>query len=164
MLETITLRKNDKYLRIKDSWRMGSTGGSFVDPTVHMGIGGVVRNNRGQWRLGFERRSFMPDILSSELRAIYEGFLIASMYNFNQATIYSDCISAVRLLCNNIGNSDKYISVLSECRKLWMTLLGVKIEHCSRKDNRVADVIAKNCRYTDSRCNVTRVSPFPWLL
>ena len=124
---------------------------SFVSTLVHTGVEGVVRNKEGDWVLVFGKCSFRPYILSSELWATHEGIFIASIFNFSHVALFSDCRLAVKILCNPESNSDKYVSVIFECRKLWRKLPGVKIEQCGRKDNRVADVLAKNYRYADSR-------------
>lgn len=134
---------------------------SFVKPLTPIGIGGVVRDNHGGWIMGFGKNCFTFDILSSELWAIHEGLLIASMYNFDHAIIFSDCKNAVTILNNSDINPDKYMSVISECRKLWKTSPGVKIDSCSRKENRVADDIAKQVRGRLHRRNVTRIFPHP---
>lgn len=77
-----------------------------------------MRNNQGEWVLGFGKCRFSFDILSSELWAIHEGFLITFMYNYDHAVVFSDYTNAVKILCNPKGNFDKYMSVISECRKL----------------------------------------------
>ena len=136
---------------------------SFVNIHEPTGLGGVIRNRKDGWEVGFSQRTFARDNSLAELRAIKLGLQIAKEQNIHTATIFSDCLRMVNLLCNHAGYADNYVSDLCECRKLWRDLPGVKIKHCSRNLNMVADGLAKECRINADSMNVTRFFPTPQL-
>ncbi|XP_048491624.1 uncharacterized protein LOC125492921 [Beta vulgaris subsp. vulgaris] len=150
----------------------GSPPSQTTRPTIHvdasfthladpMGTGGVARDERGFWIIGFGTRSFAIDVVMAEIMAIQQGLLIARQFRLLEAIIFTDCMNVVGLLYNHESCADKYMSAIFECRKLWRDLPQVTIEYCSRKDNQVADLLAKESRIKDGSCNVTRMFPIP---
>lgn len=130
----------------------------------HVGLGGVIRNRKGEWEVGFSQRTFARGNSLAELWAIKLGLQIAKERNIHTATLFSDCVRMINLLGNTDGYADNYLSDLCECRKLWKDLPGVKIKHCSRTLNMVADGLAKACRSNADSMNVTRIFPTPLVI
>lgn len=82
----------------------------------------------------------------SELIAIYEELCVVLSHKFLTSIIFSDSRGAVDLVCGPEGPTDKYLSVLYICRKLWKQVPEVRIVYGSRVFNQVADAVAKHSR------------------
>ena len=111
--------------------------------------------------IGFSNRTYACDSFMAELKATELGLLIAQNHNIHSAILFSGCTQVINLLCHNDGFSDKYVSVVENCRKLWKVLPSLKIKYCKLDHNKIADGLAKKCRITKDSANVTRVFPYP---
>ncbi|XP_010690666.1 uncharacterized protein LOC104904169 [Beta vulgaris subsp. vulgaris] len=91
--------------------------------------------------------------INENIGAIEQGLHIAKLHDIHPATLYSDCLQVINLLCNNDGFLDNYMSVLENCQKLWKDLPNLKIKHCKRQHNKIADALAKACRISKDSTN-----------
>lgn len=106
-----------------------------IDGAVVGGIGrgglvGVVRDNRGQWILGFVQPIMHTIVVEVELRALLRGFQVAKNHNFKSLEINTDSLEVVNLLSK--GNH-KYDNIICECRYLMSLLKPVELRHMFRK-------------------------------
>ncbi|XP_057250758.1 uncharacterized protein LOC130591451 [Beta vulgaris subsp. vulgaris] len=132
---------------------------SFVGNMEVAGIGGVIRKDGGHWVWGFGKKTFAKNALEAELLAILEALVLIEKHKLPKAIVYSDCMDATNLLTG--GQPDLYSNLINMCRQ-WMTKRpDIQLKHCSRKYNKVADLLAKDCRNMDGNSIVTRIFPLP---
>ncbi|GMJ03912.1 hypothetical protein HRI_004060400 [Hibiscus trionum] len=114
-----------------------------VAATTSMGaIGGTLRNDSGQWLLGFQRAVGACSTLHAELWAIYNGLQLAWRQGYDMVQIQSDCTDAVRLIhASQVdGTPGPLIRAIANLRRQnWTTT----VLWVPRESNRVADMLAK---------------------
>ena len=66
------------------------------------GCRGVFRNDKGEWLLGFECKSFSLLIILVELHALLIGLRLAWDYGYRQLIVEFDCLQAVMCMASRI--------------------------------------------------------------
>ncbi|KAL4353303.1 hypothetical protein GQ457_06G005280 [Hibiscus cannabinus] len=109
------------------------------------GVGGVLRNDRGRWLLGFSRFLGHCDSLLAELWAIHDGLLHAWDSGYARVELESDCLEAVRIINSEsraLEGSALVSSFVGVISRDWT----VTVTHVGRGRNRVADALAARGR------------------
>lgn len=123
--------------------KLNVDGSSFGNPG-DAGAGGVIRDHRGHWIVGFSASIGMEASLHAELWAIKHGIQLAFDrvgVNTDGVIIESDCSTAVKMI---LGKS--YSPLLQDIRTLLARLESVchvLIGHVYREANHCADFLAK---------------------
>ncbi|KAK5834816.1 hypothetical protein PVK06_010493 [Gossypium arboreum] len=78
-----------------------------VDGAIHMmnswsSMGGVIREAKGQWIVGFRKATGMGKIINAKLWAVFTGLELAWSKGFKKVEVKSDTMQVVRLI-NNRG-------------------------------------------------------------
>ena len=63
---------------------------------------GFFKNDKGEWLLGFECRSFSLLVFSVELHALLIGLRLAWDYGYRQLIVVSDCTQGVMCVASRI--------------------------------------------------------------
>ncbi|KAK5784281.1 hypothetical protein PVK06_038804 [Gossypium arboreum] len=69
-----------------------------ADSGMMASAGGVIRDDKGQWILGFSQNIGVGTVLQSELLAIFDGFSIAWSWGYREVILERDCKETVDLI------------------------------------------------------------------
>lgn len=141
--DPVLVRLTDQIPR---DWAMINVDAAFKDVHHISGLGGVLRDSEGKWILGFTKSIYARDALDAELKGIQEGLATALNHGIQKLVLFSDCKTAITLLDHETPQSNIYANVLRVCRDLRKSFEQIRITHCSRDLNKVADLLARNCR------------------
>ncbi|KAK8979447.1 hypothetical protein V6N11_073446 [Hibiscus sabdariffa] len=102
---------------------------------------GVLRDDLGQWLLGFARFVGRCDVLVAELWGIHNGLLRAWGLCYPRVELESDCLEAVRILTSSL---DALVdsALVTSIKELLVQECRVVVCHVGRSINRVADMVA----------------------
>lgn len=124
-----------------EGWYKLNVDGAMVIGSSKAGCGGVLRNNRGEWIVGYVKEIGFCDPYSAEEWAIFEGLKLAWDFGVKHLILESD---ARDLILRLEGGGFQTGSLLFEqikallCRE-WQ----VKLCYIPRDLNRLADALAK---------------------
>ncbi|XP_075099211.1 uncharacterized protein LOC142176053 [Nicotiana tabacum] len=146
----ISLRKNPfkiHKIKIGIKWDKPPPGtvklnidGAYSQNTMTTGLGGVFRNNNGNWIIGFHKLGHATSSTHAELMALHEGLRIAREMNFLKMKIETDPTEIIKLLYED----NQYLSnIILECRLLMHQLKLPTLRHNLREGNEVAHLLAK---------------------
>ncbi|KAL7265055.1 hypothetical protein ACSBR1_002914 [Camellia fascicularis] len=121
--------------------KMNTDGSTKGDPGEG-GFGGLIRDERGIWLIGYYGKLDVCTSLEVELWAIYRGLTIAFEKGYKDLTIETDSLSAIELLKEGSVVSSS-IRSLVEDSKFLMQRCGYTIQHVLREGNNSADSLAK---------------------
>ncbi|KAH0708843.1 hypothetical protein KY284_010270 [Solanum tuberosum] len=101
-----------------------NTDGAVNYNTGDGGLGGVIRNHKGDWVIGFTSKSSNTTPLLAELSALRQGLVMASSNNLTPLDISLDSLEVIN-------------------RSLMETLGAAPPAHIFREQNKVADLLSK---------------------
>lgn len=67
-------------------------------PQNPAGLGGFIRNGKGEWHNGFGKKIYASDPLAAKISVIQEAFYFFEANQLQNATIYSDRKDTVELI------------------------------------------------------------------
>ncbi|XP_070015806.1 uncharacterized protein [Nicotiana sylvestris] len=123
-------------------------------------MGGVFRNDRGDWLLGFQHSKPSSSPLQSELEALKLGLSIALNYDFSPLIVETDAAELIKVF---YSDAMSYTSIITDCRWLMHQLKHPKITHNFWEGNKVARKMAKD-GLKHARKNQVFVNPLPLVL
>ena len=120
-----------------------STDGSAKGSVGPAGAGGVIRNDRGEWVIGFSAYLGHCSALTAELKALQRGLSIARQLGITKLEIRVDSKILVDLMTGQRNEQPQYYFLVRQCKQM-MCERGweVCIMHCFRETNQVADKLA----------------------
>ncbi|KAL4377614.1 hypothetical protein GQ457_02G023990 [Hibiscus cannabinus] len=118
-----------------------------IDAAVCVGngsaaVGGVVRDDMGDWVLGFHRYIGRCSVLMAELWAMYDGLRHAWEAGFRNIEFESDNKEVVHI-CNGTSSTFKDSILVVHIVELLQRDWRIHVKHVSRSCNTVADLLAK---------------------
>jgi len=137
-----------------------NTDGAAKGNPGRAGAGGVLRGDRGEWIFGFSEHLGHCSSMKAELRAISRGLQLAEGEGFRKVWIRTDSLVVVGMLTNKMQWHPEHHFLLQRCSNLlrkeeWE----VKITHCYREANQVADILAN--KGVDGTLGVTKYQSPP---
>ncbi|OIT21312.1 putative ribonuclease h protein [Nicotiana attenuata] len=117
-----------------------NTDGETSLATDKDGIGGVIRNHKGEWVVGLAGPIPHVDCLSAELQALIKGLSLATQLRLLPLEVEIDAKEVITLLDNQ---TSRYSNLILDCRYLLGTLHDPVVTHAYREQNNVADNLAK---------------------
>lgn len=114
--------------------------GYFIGNTEIGGTGGIIRDGKGDWIIGFSGNLYSTDIIKAELMALLQGRKLAWKKNLSPLEISTDCKDILGLLAND---HPIYTNILSDCRELMQKLGNPQSFHIFKETNQVADALAR---------------------
>lgn len=96
--------------------------------------------------VGFERKVSDGNVLSAELRSIWEVLGVAKKEFIQKIVIFFDCITAINMLDHPVGFINLHFNILSQCRELSQEFEELRYTFISRNQNQSTDKMAKECR------------------
>ncbi|KMT07104.1 hypothetical protein BVRB_6g154320 [Beta vulgaris subsp. vulgaris] len=116
---------------------------------METGLGGLCRDDRGNWVKGFREKYFCRNSKEAELKAVITGIQWAQAEGWNEFIIASDCKQIVEEINSLEESRDQLTRMTNLCRTFLGHLRGT-IMFEKREANAPADEIAKQARL-DSR-------------
>ncbi|XP_070057860.1 uncharacterized protein [Nicotiana tomentosiformis] len=138
-----------KWLKLTRNHIKLNIDGSFKEGTSLCGIGGLFRDNRGPWVLGFQGSLPCLSPLHAELMALKTGLRLAMEQGFTNLEVESDSTDVISCL----ENDNSFLkNIIHEYRLLMMQVKVQTIQHNFREANKSAHKLAKNAvRVNNSR-------------
>ncbi|OMO81979.1 hypothetical protein CCACVL1_12120 [Corchorus capsularis] len=113
------------------------------------GSGGTIRDDQGNWIVGYARNIGDATSLQAEFWGLRDGLRLAFTKGIQNLDVNVDA----SLVINLIENADISIhplgNIISDCRSLMQNFHNVKISHCYREGNMAADALANKGRMLD---------------
>ncbi|KAL4335727.1 hypothetical protein GQ457_07G012090 [Hibiscus cannabinus] len=126
-------------------WLKLNTDGSRVSPEGFASCGGIVRNDNGEWIVGFSKYVGIYSIVVAELWGVFEGLALAWTRGFRKILLEVDSLDVFRLLTRH-GADRCFDSLTCDIHELldrhWEVSVGI-IRHST---NQVANGLAKVAR------------------
>lgn len=120
--------------------------------------GGVIRDNKGEWILGYNRFLGECSIATAELWGVLDGLLILQKQGYDEVIIQSDNIeNVISINDNKMGDSKN-----SLIRRIQQVLAFEKkwsLNYAPRDTNRVADALAKRALSSSESLNIIEDPP-----
>ncbi|KAK0586532.1 hypothetical protein LWI29_008529 [Acer saccharum] len=104
--------------------------------------GGVVRDHRKLWQVGFAMKIGTGSVLEAELWGILEGLNLVWQRGFRRVIVESDSKIAVDLLNNPAPTLHPLLSIIQACQSFFEYDWSCFILYVFRESNRVADRLA----------------------
>ena len=142
-------------------WQTIIVDASFINLSSPSCIAGVLFDNTGKWRSGFQRRIFANDSLHAELLGVFWALSYAKDQELAHIDIFTDCIKATQLIHNPKESNPVIDNVAMLCRDQNHAFQEMKIQFCPRKLTQVAEKLARQGRREEIEMNVTRNIPNP---
>ena len=126
-----------------EGWIMLQTDGAAKGCPGLAGAGGVFRDAQGRWMVGFAEYLGRCSAVKAELKAVFRGLRMAREMNFHKLWIRLDSKPVVELLSScGSGNSECHALIHQSKQLLSWSGWEIKISHCFREANQVADKLA----------------------
>ena len=124
-------------------WKKLNTDGAFNGDAGLAGCGGIVRDERGLWVNGFNKRIGLANSFEAELWGLREGLLLCCNLNISHLVIELDAKAIMDVLGNPSYVNHVIFPILDDCRMLVSRFQQIQIKHCYREVNRCADSLAR---------------------
>lgn len=134
-----------------------NTDGSSRGNPGPAGYGGVFREERGFWVLGFYGKLDDCTSLEAELWGIFRGLELVQSQGMEAVEIDSDSTAAIALIMEEAPTHSPYLVLIQECKAL-MASTGCSLKHIYREGNKVADKLA-NIGVEQEHKWVSHISP-----
>jgi len=103
----------------------------------------VLRGDGGNWIAGFSEHFGCCSSMKAEIRAAFRGLQLAEEEKLSKVWIRTDSLVVVGMLTNKMQWHPEHHFMLQQCTKLMLKEdWEVKISHCYREANQVADILA----------------------
>ncbi|KAK8579321.1 hypothetical protein V6N12_069647 [Hibiscus sabdariffa] len=123
-------------------WVKGNVDASVHTSTGQAAIGGLLRDDCGDWVVGFTRPVGRCSVLVAELWALHDMLHCAWDRGFHKVLIESDCLEVIRILQQtspSLSSTGLVASILRLTEYDWELV----IRHVPRKGNALADRLSK---------------------
>ena len=116
-------------------WLKLNTDGFAVGNVGIAGGGGLIRNENGDWIIGFARSLGITSGVMVELWALKDGLTLASQLRIADICVELDAKLIVLLLNNYSINNLTLEPLLSDCRTLLKKFHSTTVQHIFRETN-----------------------------
>ena len=146
----ITQPKCSNRMAIKQvRWEKPSTGWVKLNTNgsanVSLGVaegGGLIRDDRGNWIVGYSRKIGKTNSFLAETWALRDGLLLCIQLNLNAIMVELDAKALVDALKNPSYANTIVSSLFNDCKRLAAQIPQLSIKHIYRETNRCADHLA----------------------
>jgi len=118
--------------------------GSSLSNPGRSGFGGLIRNNNGDWLLGFSGFCSITSCLAAELYAIFHGLRIAYDAGHMNIILESDSRMTFDLIMSDVQAHHPHAPLISQIVQLQHRDWIVNFHHTLRQGNECADWLAKH--------------------
>ncbi|KAH1072323.1 hypothetical protein J1N35_024651 [Gossypium stocksii] len=110
--------------------------------STHQNSGGVIRDGRGQWILGYNRPLGKCTAVIAELWVILDGLLLVQKQGYAEVIIQSDNLENVIFICESKLDSPKS-SLVRRIQQILSFEEKWSLNYVPRESNQVADTLVK---------------------
>ncbi|KAK5824444.1 hypothetical protein PVK06_019218 [Gossypium arboreum] len=125
-----------------DTWVFLSTDGVVARDSGYAATGGVVRDQDGNWILGYNRFLGLCSPFEAEVWNILDGILILLNKGYRRAIILTDILEVTQIL-TDLSLEDFGTTVLRRTQRIMKTKGTWRIKFILRSQNLVGDCVAK---------------------
>lgn len=125
-----------------------NTDGSFIQASFLCGFGGIIRDSKGHWIVGFYGASPSLSPIHAELLALKACLQIAKGQWLTNLEVEMDSTNAINCLTNGMPIFD---NIILECKLLMNQLKVQVINHTFREANKLAHKMGKRA-LSDNKC------------
>lgn len=134
------------------------------DGSVHRGeqtasAAGVIRNDQGQWLLGYGCNLGACTVPEAELWGLFQGLQLAWVAGFRRLEAEVDSQLLISLLHKELATTHPLHSLVSACQGFLSRDWHVQFRHIYREANRVADSLADLASSFDPGVHVLHQPP-----
>ncbi|MCH88087.1 ribonuclease H protein [Trifolium medium] len=133
--------------------------GSSLSNTGRSGFGGLMRNNNGEWLLGFFGFSFITTCLAAELYLILHGLHMAYDVGHKDIIIESYSMEALNLIMSEAQPLHPYAPLISQISQLRCQDWVASFQNTLRQGNECADWLVKHGASSEDVLQVWTVCP-----
>ena len=109
-----------------------NTDGSANGTSGLAGCGGVIRNDEGQWIVGFSKCIGITNSFAAELWGLREGFILCCNLNISFLEIELDAKAIVDILNKPAFENNIISPILDDCWLLIGWFSQIRVKHCFR--------------------------------
>lgn len=102
--------------------------------------GGLIRNHRGDWIIGFTTNIGCTSSFMAELWGLREGLIVARNHDFNNIVAETDSEAVAQTL--NKEEDHSLNTLIADCRDLLGHFQNAEVTHVYREGNQCADYLA----------------------
>lgn len=138
-----------RWVKPTQGWVVINTDGSVNLRDKNAGCGGVIRDDKGDWIIGFSMSIGCCSVEEAEAWAVYKGLILARDKRKERIIVRSDSSFIINILNRSHAESyqcTKVTNVLDNCRRIIGNFSEVKFVHVFREQNKVADALARKAK------------------
>ncbi|KAF7820918.1 reverse transcriptase [Senna tora] len=133
---------------LDERWIKFNVDGSYKQ-NFSRSCGGVARNNRGDWLLGFSKKLCNLNSFYTEVWSIWIALKLAKERNFNKVIIESDFALTLDFVQQECENPHPLHGIVLKIRELLNQDWLVQFSFVHREGNRLANCLANNAHPSD---------------
>lgn len=133
-----------EYRDRKDEIIKVNVDGSSLSNPGRSDFGGLIRNNNGDWLLGFSEFCGITSCLAAELYVIFHGLRVAYDAGHGNIILESDSRMALDLIMSDVQSHHPYAPMINQIVQLQHRDWIVHFQHTLRQGNECADWLAKH--------------------
>ena len=122
-----------------------NVGGSSLSNPGRSGVGGFIRNNTGDWLLGFSGFFGITSCLAVELYVIFHGLRIAYDAGHKNIILESNSRMALDLIMSDVQSHHPHAPLISQIVQLQHRDWIVNFHHTLRQGNKCAASFSSGC-------------------
>ncbi|OMO86377.1 reverse transcriptase [Corchorus capsularis] len=123
-------------------WFKLNSDGSTLDNPGLSGSGGCIRNEFGEWMYGYARNIVHATSVHAELWGLRDGLKLALDKGISLLEVSIDAKVVITLIEKANANLHPLGNLIIDCRTLMSQFHRLKLSHCYREGNRLADALA----------------------
>ncbi|XP_075111744.1 uncharacterized protein LOC142181940 [Nicotiana tabacum] len=124
-------------------WSKLNIDASFDGVIQKCGLGGIFRDAKGHWIVGFGKPSYECGSLETEIKALLEGLKMAEEWRMYLLVIETDSVEVIQSILQ--GNR-LYDDIVNECRSLMHQQKEIILQHTFRQGNSVAHHMTRKAK------------------
>ena len=124
-------------------WKKLNTDGSVIGCMERAGCGGVVKDEHGNWVVGFTRHVGATNSFAIELWGLRDGLMLCCSLNISYLIVKMNAKVVVDVLQNSDYVNHVISPILDNCRQLMTRFQQVQVKHCYRQANRCVDLMPR---------------------
>ncbi|XP_023898408.1 uncharacterized protein LOC112010297 [Quercus suber] len=115
---------------------------SLGNPSLAEG-GGVIRDEEGNWLVGFARNIGITTSFQAELWGQRDGLTLCVEHNFSAVEVELDARAVLDVITSPVCSNSLITSLVNDCKQLASRIPQLRLNHCYCDANRSADKFAR---------------------
>ncbi|KAE8723185.1 hypothetical protein F3Y22_tig00012724pilonHSYRG00007 [Hibiscus syriacus] len=157
-IEPLKQSGENKWKPPPNGWMKFNSDGARNPRDGYATCGGIIRNNIGEWILGYARAVGICSVVEAEIWGVFEGLTHAWNIGERQVILETDSAEALRLLAKRGEGAESPI-IPQRIRELVGRNWTVSFTQIRREANGIADIMSKKSGRDDFAGKVCREPP-----